>query len=99
MGLAHKQVCTTYCLILMRLRSEFHNRKLESVKKDPQGEFQIKKSFESNEQIWSKINNEDLMSHVSNNLPWEYGMILIGLENHIMSSCHSALTIEVICKK
>ena len=46
----------------------------------------------------SSISEDDFMFHIINNLPDEYGTVLVGLENHLTPFDHDALTINVIYK-
>ena len=49
--------------------------------------------------VKGNIDKEDLVTHVLNNVPKEYDMILVGLENHLALSHPIMLTIKVMCKK
>ena len=87
---------------LLKLNSEFHNSKLESIEKDPNewilnlerlrislSEFGLK----------CKITDEDFMIDILNILSKQYDVILDGLENRLTASEDNALTIEVIGEK
>ena len=82
--------------------SDFHNSKLNSFNKDHD-------EYISNLQmiwIWmtefslkDSISKEDFVIYILNNLPEEYTVILVGLENCLTSSVPDACTIKVIYKK
>ena len=81
-------------LSLLKLKSEFQNSKLESIKKDPDetiSNFGGLRIQMSNFDLKDKITGEDFMMHILNNLN--------GLENHLTASGDNPLTIEVIHKK
>ena len=86
----------------MKLKSEFHNSKLESINKNPEKWISNLKRLQvhmSEFGLEGNITNEDFMIHVLHNLPVEYNMILDGLENCHTSSRDDTLTIEVIYAK
>ena len=89
-------------LSLLKLESEFHICKFDSIEKDPNEWISNLEGL----QIWmnefgikGNIANKDFMIHILNNLPKEYDVILDGLENHLMVSGENVLTINVIHKK
>ena len=86
---------------LLKLKSKFHNRKLELIKKDPNewiSNLEGVRVYMSKFGLKGCITVEDFMIHVLNNLPKEYDVVLDGLENHCMVIGNDALTIAVICK-
>ena len=87
---------------LFKLKSEFHNSKLDSIHKDPD------EWISHLEGLWIRmtkfrqkgsVSDEDFMIHVLNNLPEEYDVILDGLENRLMATRENALMIDSICEK
>ena len=87
---------------LLKLKSEFHNSRLESIDKDPNEwishleglQIQITKFRQK-----GNVSDEDFMIHLLNNLPMEYDVILDGLENHLTATGKNALSIDSIHKK
>ena len=71
-------------LSLLKLKSEFNNSKLESIKKDPD-EWILNLEGLRNQMngfgLKGSATDQDFMMHVQNNLPKEYDIILDGLEN------------------
>ena len=74
-------------LSLLKLKSEFHNSRLESIEKDPdesvlnlEGLRICMSEFGPN----SNIPDEYFIIHVLNNLPEEHDLILDGLEKPLM---------------
>ena len=84
-------------LSLLKLKSEFHNSKLELIEKIQTIGSWIWKSLKFG--LKGNVNDEDFLIHVLNNLPNEYDVILDGFENHVTLSGDDSLTIEVICEK
>ena len=82
---------------LLKLKIEFHNNKLKSIKKVPvrwilnlEGLRIHMGDFSQNH----SITDEHFMIHVLNNLPEEYDIILDVPENHLMASGDIVLTVE-----
>ena len=101
MGQAGKYASHT-TLSLLKLKTKFHNSKLESIDKDADEwisnleglriqmhEFGLK----------GNITDKDFMIQVLNNLPMEYNVILDGLKNHLTASGNNMLTVEIIHEK
>ena len=87
---------------LLKLKSEFHNKKLESIKKDTDKWILILEGLKicmGKFGLIGSITDEDFMIHVLNNLPEEHDVILDGLKNHLTSSDDGALMMKVIYKK
>ena len=85
----------------MKIKSEFYDKKLISVKKDPDEWILNLEGFQiqmSKFGIKSSITDKIFMIHVLNNLPKEYNMILDGLEHYLTLSWVDAWTIEDLCK-
>ena len=69
---------------LLKLKSEFHNSKLESIDKDPGKWISHLEGLRiCMNEFGQKVNvsNEDFMIHILKHLPQEYDTILDGLEN------------------
>ena len=87
---------------LLKLKSEFHNRKLESIDMDPD---ECISHFEGLQIRMTEfgqkgnVSDEDLMIHILNNLPKEDNVILDELENYLMATGENALTIDSIHEK
>ena len=76
-------------LFLLKVKHEFHNNKLESIKKDLDkwiSNFQGLRIQMNEFSLRGSITNKDFMICTLNNLPKEYGVILNELENHLMVS-------------
>ena len=87
-------------LSLLKLKSELHNSKLDSVEKDTDEQIlnsEELKIFMMKFCLKSDITNKDFIIHILN-LHEEYDISLYGLENHLMTSVHNTLTIEVTHK-
>ena len=88
-------------LSLLKLKSEFHNSKLESIDKDPNEDISHLEEL----CIWinkfrqkGSLSNKDFMIQFLNNLPKEYDVILNGLENCLTAIGDDVLTIDLIRK-
>ena len=85
---------------LLKLKSEFHNNKLDSIKKGPDEWISTLGKL----QIWmSKFRlrgtDEDFMIYVLNNIPMECNVILDVLKISLTSSGDDTLTVKVIQEK
>ena len=89
-------------LSLLKLKSKFHNSKLESIEKDPNEWISKLDRFPIQMSKFGLIcyfTDEDFMIHVMNNLHEEYDVIRDGLENCLTLNSDDALTIEFILEK
>ena len=87
---------------LLKLKSEFHNSKLESIDKVPNEWISHLEGLRICMNVFghkSIVSDEDFMIHVLNNLLKEYDIILNRLKNHLTATGDDALTIYSICKK
>ena len=87
-------------LSLLKLKSEFHNSKLESMQKDTEKHILHLEGL----LIWmnkfgqkGSRTDKDFIIYISNTLPNDYDVILNGLENCLKATRNSTLTIDVIC--
>ena len=87
---------------LLKLKSEFHNSKFDSIDKDPDKWILHLEGL----QIWmsefsqkGSVSDEDFMINVLNNFPKEYNVILDGLENHLTATGENALNIDLFREK
>ena len=88
-------------LSLLKLKSTFHDSLLESMKKEPNEWILYLEGLQicmNKFGLKGNITDKDFMTHVLNNLPKEYNLIL-GLEIHLSLIGVDVLTIDVICKK
>ena len=84
------------------MKSEFHNSKLESIAKDPDGWISHLKGLRLHMNEFGQkgnVSDEDFLIHILNNLPEEYDVVLNGLENRLIVTGDDALTIDLIRKK
>ena len=89
-------------LSLLKLKSEFHNSKFDSVDKDPDEWISHLEGLRIQTNKFSQkgsVSDEDFMIHVLNNLPNEYDVIPDGLENHLTVIGENALNIDSIREK
>ena len=100
------QACKYYALhtasSLLKLKSKFHNSKLDSIDKDPDEWISHLEGLQIEMNEFGQkgsVSDEDFMIHVLNNLPNEYDVILDGLENRLMATGENALTINSIHEK
>ena len=87
---------------LLKLKSEFHNSKLESIDKDPKewiSHLEGPRNWMNQFGQKDSVSDENFMIHILNNLPEEYNAILDGLENCLVATGNDALTIDSIHKK
>ena len=87
---------------LLKLRSEFHNSKLESMEKNTEKWISNLEGLgiQMNEfGLKGIISDENFMICVLNNLPKEYDVILDRFENCLTVSGNDVLAIDMICKK
>ena len=86
---------------MQRLKSEFHNSKLQSIDKEPDEWISHLEGLRicMNEFCQKgNVSDEDFMIHILNNLSEEYDVVLNGLENRQTATGDDALTIDSICK-
>ena len=89
-------------LSLLKLKSNLHKIKLESIKKDPDELISNLEGLriQMNEFCLNgSVTDKDFMIHSLNNSPKQYDVICNGLENCLTVSGDNTLTIEIICKK
>ena len=87
---------------LLKLKSEFHNSKLESVDKDPNEWISHLEGLRIHMNEFGQkcnVSDEDFVIHILNHLPKEYDVILDGLENRLTVTGDDALTIDSIREK
>ena len=87
---------------LLKLKSEFHNSKLESIDTDTDGWISHLEGFRIQINKFDQkgsVTDEDFRIHILKNLPREYNVILNGLENFLTATGDNALTIDVIHEK
>ena len=74
-----------YSLVSVKPKSEFHNSKLELIKKDPDEWILNLKGLQirmSKYEVKGNITDDDFIIYVLNNFPKEYYVILKELESH-----------------
>ena len=87
---------------LLKLKSEFHNSKLESIEKDHDELISHLEGLQiqmDKIRLKGSITDKDFMIHILNNLHQDYDVILHGLENHLTATRDDVLAIDVICEK
>ena len=89
-----------YSLSLLKMKTKFHNSKLESMEKDPNEWILNLEGLKVHMfRLKGRMSEEDSMIHVLNNLSEEYDVLPNGLKNHFMVSGNDALTMDMICEK
>ena len=74
---------------LLKLKSKFHNSRLESNDKEPDEWVSHLEGLQIRMTEFGQkgnVSDEDFMIHILNNLPKKYDVILDGLENRLMAT-------------